>query len=271
MAPSSYQAVIGLEVHVQLRTRTKIFCRCPHRFGAEPNSLVCPVCFDSPRGVTRTLRNKEVDRDYRYFPEPDLPPIVLSEERLERLTAALPRLPWQRRRELRDRFQLTPESACALASEQQLCNYFEAAAVYSKYPSSLSSWVRGELLRKLKECGKDEDWTVPPQRLTRLVDMVEEGEISRSSGKRVFEEILRNPEEPEQTVDRLGLRQVCSDARLLGWIDQVLKESEPLLFRYRLGETRLLGHFVGQVMGRSEGRAHPGRLREFILQRIDDN
>ena len=228
--------------------------------------------FDAAEGVTRTLRSKEEAHDYRYFPEPDLPALVLAGERIAALRAELPELPWDRRERFVVEYGLSPADARELTSVRELADYFERGVALQpadrKAPKAMANWVANELRRELKERRTEISEALPVERLAALVQMVESGELSSSAAKEVFTAIWSSGEEPAVAADRLGLRQVSDTAQIHSWIDEVLEASPAQVTQYRAGKVQVLGYLVGQVMKRSGGRAQPSSVQDALRARL---
>lgn len=221
--------------------------------------------FDAERGVTWPLRGKEEAHDYRYFPEPDLPPLRLAAERLERLRAQLPELPWARRARFTETLGLPAADAAELAASPALADYFEAtAALCAAAPRTVGNWVRNELLRELKERPGGLVRAPSPARLAALVDLVERGELSAAAAKSVLGALWEGDESPRAAMERLGLAQVRDDDRLVTWIEEVLAAHPESVAELRGGNVKVLSFLIGQVMKRSAGRADPKRVRALL-------
>ncbi len=227
--------------------------------------------FEAAEGVTRTLRSKEEAHDYRYFPEPDLPDLVLDADRVATLRAGLPELPWDRRERLITAYALSPGDARELTSARELADYFEHGVVLlpgDGKPKALANWVANELRRELKERRAEIAEALPVERLVALVQMVERGELSSSAAKEIFAAIWSSGEEPAAAADRLGLRQVSDGAQIDGWVDAVIAEHATQAAQYRAGKIQVLGFLVGQVMKRSGGRAQPSTVQDALRARL---
>jgi aspartyl-tRNA(Asn)/glutamyl-tRNA(Gln) amidotransferase subunit B len=226
--------------------------------------------FDADSGATRLLRSKEEAHDYRYFPEPDLPPLVLARERIESLRAELPELPWQRRQRFAAQYGLPAADAQVLTATRALADYFEAAAAaLPANPKGIANWVMGEVLRDLKERRAEISGALPPAHLAALVGMVDAGEISNSAAKEVFAAVGRSGEEPAAAVARLGLAQVSDAPQIERWIDEVLDQNPGQVGQYRSGKVQILGFLVGQVMKRSGGRAEPKAVQQLLRRALE--
>ena len=226
--------------------------------------------FDAAHGVTRPMRSKEEAHDYRYFPEPDLPPLVLSAERLAALEATLPELPWQRRDRFGSEYGLPPDDARLLTSSPELADYFESAVVeYPDNPKGIANWIMTDVLRELKARHAEVDQAVPAQRLAALVRLIDGGEISGRGAKELLSAIWESEEEPAQAIDRLGLAQVSDVGEIGAWIAEVLEEHPEPVAQYLEGKSKALGFLVGQIMRRSSGRADPHQAQDLLRQSLD--
>ena len=226
--------------------------------------------FDAEAGVTRLQRSKEEAHDYRYFPEPDLPALVLAPERLAALADSLPELPWERRRRFQEVFALSADDARELVSSRELADYFETAArAHPAGAKAVANWVMGELRRALKERRLEVGAAaVPAERLARLVALVDAGTLSNSAAKDVFAAVWESGEEPEAAVERLGLAQVSDEAAVRRWVEGVIEEHPAQVAQLRAGKAQVLGFLVGQVMKRSAGRAEPQLVQELVRRSI---
>jgi len=225
--------------------------------------------FDAASGATLTLRGKEEARDYRYFPDPDLPPTMLSDQRIAALEATLAELPWLRRDRFVEDLGLSREEASQLTSDPGLAAYFEA--VVGEVPArarAASNWVRTEVLRELHARHVGLEGALSPGLLAELIGLVEQGRLSNSAAKQVFGEIWESRESPVQAMQRLGLVQVSDEAKLRDWVRQVVGEQKAAVEQLRAGEAKVVGFLVGQVMRRSQGRADPGEVRRLIAEEV---
>jgi aspartyl-tRNA(Asn)/glutamyl-tRNA(Gln) amidotransferase subunit B len=230
--------------------------------------------FDADSGTTRTLRSKEEAHDYRYFPEPDLPPLALSAERIADLRAVLPELPWERRARFQSRFELPAADALVLSQSRDLADYYEAALAArasGTAPSAkgIANFVMTEVLRERKESRATLDRILAPARLAELVAMVEAGKLSSSAAKEVFAAIRGSDEEPAAALERLGLSQVGDEAQIERWIEEVIEQHAGPVAQYKAGKTQTLGFLVGQAMKRSGGRAEPKTVQRLMRQALE--
>ncbi len=236
--------------------------------------------FEPASGATRTLRSKEEAHDYRYFPEPDLPTLLLTQGRIKRQAASLPELPWVKSARFRDAYGLRAEEAVLLSGSVALAAYYErAVAAHPTGAKSIANWVMTEILRELKERKIHRDagllagdsresgrGAIPPERLAAIVALVDSGDLSATAAKDVLAEAWDSDETPDQIVDRLGLRQVRDDDQLEAWADAAIAANSKAAEEYRGGRKQALGYLVGQVMKASRGSAEP-RAAQAILRR----
>jgi aspartyl-tRNA(Asn)/glutamyl-tRNA(Gln) amidotransferase subunit B len=226
--------------------------------------------FDADTGKTRLMRSKEEAHDYRYFPDPDLPPLVVVAERIEDLRGQLPELPWQRRSRLVEQLGLPVADALVLTGERALADYYEAVvAAHPSNAKAAANWVMVEVLRVLKERKAEVADALPPARLAALVALVDAGKLSSSAAKEVFTAIWDSGEEPAAAMDRLGLGQVSDTSQIEAWIDEVIRGYPSQVEQFRGGKEQILGFLVGQVMKRSGGRAEPKSVQQLLRQALE--
>lgn len=226
--------------------------------------------FNADTGTTKLMRSKEEAHDYRYFPEPDLPPLVVTPERIAEIRAALPELPWQRRARLVSQYGLPAADAQVLTGSRELAGYYEAAvAAHPGNPKAIANWVQGEVLRDVKERKVELIRTIPPGSLAALVGMVDSGEISNSAAKEVFAAVAPTGEDPAAAVRRLGLAQISDSSQIERWIEEVLEQNPAQVAQYRAGKAQVVGFLVGQVMKRSGGRAEPRTVQQLMRQALE--
>jgi len=225
--------------------------------------------WDDGPGCTFPMRSKEEAHDYRYFPEPDLPPLRIDPARIEEERRQLPELPHERTARFVSSHNFPVEDALLLTATRGSADYFEECARLSGNPRAAANWMMGDLAYALKNAGRSiEDCPVPVARLASLIRLVDSGKISGKMAKAVFEEVFRSGDEPEAVVQRLGLVQVSDDASLLAVIDRVLAASPRQVEEFRSGKEKVLGYLVGQVMKETKGQANPARLNELLRQRL---
>ena len=228
------------------------------------------LLWDERGGAVRPMRRKEESHDYRYFPDPDLPLLRVSRERIERLEEALPELPEARERRLLDQFALGEDDVDVLTSSRPLADFFEELAALVEDAKVAANWVRGPLLCEANRTkGSFSELEVTPAELAELIGLVEDGTISGGMGRTVLGRMMASGGTARDIVESEGLSQIQSSVELGSWIEEVIEGSAEEVERYRSGETRLLGYFIGKVMQRSEGRADPKALSALIRDRLD--
>jgi aspartyl-tRNA(Asn)/glutamyl-tRNA(Gln) amidotransferase subunit B len=226
------------------------------------------MLYDSAQGVVRPARSKEESHDYRYFPEPDLPPLLVAPELIATARDALPELPAARRTRYAERFGLAPAEIDPLVDQPQLGTYFEALASTSGDAKASVNWVLTEVLAYLNAHNMViEQFPVPPSRLAGILAIVRAGTVSHTAAKTVFAEMARDGGDAAQVAQRLGVTQVGDESALERWIDEVLAENPAEAQRYLAGERKLQGPLVGHVMKKSQGRADPKRVNQLLAKR----
>jgi len=224
------------------------------------------LLFNAGTGEVRELRSKEESHDYRYFPDPDLPPGVLAPELIAEQRAALPELPDARRARLEIAYGLPAYDARVLTSESALAEYFESVVSAGVEAKTAANWVMGDVMTSFNESG---GFPVDATRLAALVTLVRDGVVSHQAAKRVYAELSERPgEEPKAAAQRLGLVQVRDQSALAGWVDEVLAAHPAEVARFKGGETKLMGFFVGQVMKRSQGKADPKGVQPVLQEKL---
>jgi len=225
--------------------------------------------WDEESGTTRPMRSKEEAHDYRYFPEPDLLPVVIDDAWMAELRAALPELPEARRKRFREQFGLDGEAASMMVQSRAFGDYFEAAVARVNQPLKIANWMIGDLTRMLKLDDRDiSECPVSPAHLAALVELVESGAISGKSAKEVFARAYETGEDPRRVVDALGLRQISSSGELEAVIDRILAANPKEVQAYRGGKQGLMGFFVGQVMRETRGQANPSLVNQILTSKL---
>jgi aspartyl-tRNA(Asn)/glutamyl-tRNA(Gln) amidotransferase subunit B len=226
--------------------------------------------WDPVREQTRPMRSKEFANDYRYFPEPDLPPLQLDAQLIEQVRASMPELPAQRRERLQREFGLGAYESAVLTEDRDVADYFESLLHTGLHnPKSAANWTMTEVLRSMNETGKPLEQAVPPARETgALLKMVEEGTVSLNAAKIAFAAMCKSGGGAIATVDRLGLIQVSDEAAISAACDGVLAAEASKVAEYRSGREKLFGFFVGQVMKSMGGKGNPKIVNEVLRQRL---
>jgi len=223
--------------------------------------------WDSQTGTTQSMRSKEEAHDYRYFPEPDLVPVIVSEEWINRIRKQMPELPDQKIERFIKDYSLPEYDAEILTEEKALAEWFEEAVKYGGKPKEVSNWIMVELLRLLNEDGKEiEECPVKPEGLVKLLGLVERGTINRNTAKDVFEEMYKTGRDPGSLVQEKGLTQISDETAIIDTIMEVIKRNPKEVERFKAGEEKLLGFFMGQVMKLTKGKANPKIVNELLLK-----
>jgi aspartyl-tRNA(Asn)/glutamyl-tRNA(Gln) amidotransferase subunit B len=223
------------------------------------------------RGVTVPQRSKEFAHDYRYFPEPDLPPIFVSREWVAELRAGLPELPDARRERFVQQYGLGPYDAAQLTAARATADFFEQTVRLHPEPKKVSNWIQSELFRLQKAGGEEDGETtggLTPERLAELIKLVDANAISVAAGRQVLERVYRTGREPTALVEELGLAQLSDTSELERMVEQVLAAQPQAVADYRAGKTGAVNFLAGQVMKASRGKANPNLVRELIEQRL---
>lgn len=227
--------------------------------------------WDDAKGRSELMRSKEDAQDYRYFPEPDLRTIVVSDTLLTRAKAAIPELPNKKMVRLMKQYGLNEFDAGLLSENAEKAAFFETATALKKAsPRALSNWLVGDVTRLLNESGKALSETpLAAESLSRLAELVEKKEISTTAGKTVLEEMFKTGSAPDDVVKAKGLAQVSSEDALLSIVQKVLAENEKSVAAYKGGKTNAAGYLVGQCMRASGGRANPQVLRGLLIRELE--
>jgi aspartyl-tRNA(Asn)/glutamyl-tRNA(Gln) amidotransferase subunit B len=225
--------------------------------------------WDTASGRTHSMRSKEEAHDYRYFPEPDLPPLVVDEARVARVRETMPELPAARRQRFVAAYGLPEYDAGVLTQSAELADYFEAAAAAAHNPKAASNWVMGEVLRTIKEKGIGvADVPVPPAALAALIVLIDKGTISSSIAKDVFAKMYETGRSADQIVADEGLAQIGDEAALLAIVRDVVARNADAVAQYRAGKQVTFGFLVGQVMKGSGGKANPKLANQLLKQEL---
>jgi aspartyl-tRNA(Asn)/glutamyl-tRNA(Gln) amidotransferase subunit B len=223
------------------------------------------MLFNAATGAVRPMRSKEESHDYRYFPDPDLPPLVLEEGWIEEVRTGLPELPEAKRARLVAQYGLPAYDAQVVTGDPAVATYVEAVIAAGAEPKAAANWVMTEVLSDWNETGA---LPVTPIDIAELIGLVKEGTLSLQSAKKVYGELVSAGGRPRAVAERLGVIQVRDEAALERWVDEVLAASPMEVARYRSGETKLLGFLVGQVMKRSQGKADPKGVQPVLIRRL---
>jgi aspartyl-tRNA(Asn)/glutamyl-tRNA(Gln) amidotransferase subunit B len=223
------------------------------------------------RGITVSQRSKEQAHDYRYFPEPDLPPVFVATEWVDQIRASLPELPDARRERYIAEHGLTPYLAGQLTASAEIGELFERTLALYPDPRKVGNWIQTELFRLQKEAGDEEGaGALPsPEHLADLIKLVDAGTINQTAAKQVFEEMYRSGRAPAEVVESLGLTQVSDADELTRIVDEVIAANPKPVEDYKGGKVSAAGRLVGEVMKATRGRANPGVVKDVLFARLD--
>jgi aspartyl-tRNA(Asn)/glutamyl-tRNA(Gln) amidotransferase subunit B len=232
--------------------------------------------YDSDRNETRSMRSKEVANDYRYFPEPDLLPIVLSDDYIESIRTTLPELPAAKRERFIAQYQLSNYDASLLVSSPDMAAYFETAVSACNEPKTTANWMLGDLSAALnKEAIDITECPVGPEALASLVLRITDGTLSSKLGKQVFEGLWQGEGSTDQIIESRGLKQVSDSGALEELVSQVISANADQVAQYRAADSakqkKLLGFFVGQIMKASKGQANPQLINQILTKALDSD
>ena len=224
------------------------------------------MLYDSKTNAVRPQRSKEESHDYRYFPDPDLPPLVLSEEFIAEQQTLLPELPAKKRERFAAQYGLNMTDAAVITAERAVADYYEAVVHAGADSKTAANWVMTEVLADAKDHG--ERLRVPPGALANLISLVHGGTLSHQAAKRVFAEVAERGGEPRNVAEALGVVQVADTGVVTGWVSEVLAANPTEVTRYKSGEVKLLQFFVGQVMKVSRGKADPKLVQKVLEEKL---
>jgi len=225
--------------------------------------------FDSRQGVTRSMRSKEHAHDYRYFPDPDLLPLVLTEERIAAIKASLPELPDAKKQRFMDDYGLSAYDAGVLVAEQETSGFYEKVVTSSGDAKLAANWVITELFGQLNNAGKDiADSPVSAAALGKMIARIKDGTISGRIAKDVFAEMFETGKDADAIIEEKGLKQVSDTGAIEKVIDEVIAANQDKVAEYKSGKDKLFGFFVGQVMKASQGKANPGMVNELLKSKL---
>ena len=224
--------------------------------------------FDTKKNETRSMRSKEDAHDYRYFPDPDLLPLEIEDEYINKIKLEIPELPDEKKKRFIDKFNLTPYEATILVSDIETSKYFEEVIKDSDVKLS-TNWITGELFALLNEKGLDiSDSPISSKNLSKLVNFIKDGTISGKIAKTIFEIMAEKDEDPEKIINEKGLKQESNPEELEKLIDQILNDNQDKVTEYKSGKDKLFGFFVGQAMKVSGGKANPKLLNEILKTKL---
>ena len=227
--------------------------------------------FDPARGITLSMRSKENAHDYRYMPEPDLPPIVTSEETIEKYRSELPELPDARRARLEKEYGLSDYDAGIITNSRAMAEYFDAVVATGADPKLAANWIMGDLAKNLNEDGIDITKSpVSAERLGKMIGLIMKDTISGKIAKKVFKEMWTNEDEPEKIVKDKGLVQITDTGAIEAAVDAAIAANPKAVEEYKGGKKKAIGALVGQVMKATRGKANPQMVNKMLAEKLAD-
>ena len=224
--------------------------------------------FDTKRNETRSMRSKEDAHDYRYFPDPDLLPLELTDKFINDLKKNIPELPDEKKKRFIEKFKLSPYEANILVSDIDTSNYFEEVIKKSDIKLS-TNWITGELFALLNEKNLEiAQSPISSKNLSKLINLIKDGTISGKIAKSVFEIMTEGDNDPQKIIEEKGLKQQSDPKELEKLINQVINNNQDKVQEYKLGKEKLFGFFVGQVMKNSEGKANPQLVNDILKKKL---
>ena len=225
--------------------------------------------YDSDRGETFPMRSKEEAHDYRYFPDPDLVPIMIDRAWVEELQKTIPELPEQKRQRFVNDYEIPEYDTGVLTSSKPLADYFEQCTALLAQPKIISNWIMGDLLRELKKDDKDiADCPVSPSALVDLLKLIDSGTISGNIAKSVFEEMYQTQKPADKIVEEKGLKQITDSSAIEKIVDEIIQANPSQVEEFKGGKEKVIGFLVGQVMKESKGKANPGMVNKLLKEKM---
>ncbi len=227
--------------------------------------------FDADLGVTRTMRSKEDALDYRYFPDPDLIPLVLDDAYIQSIRESLEELPEEKSERYKREFEIASSEIEVLVADKNVASFFEKASITCLDKKSLSNWIIGELFSYLNKANIEiSDVKIKPEDLSMLVNMIVNGDISSKIAKTIFQNMFETGKSPDLIAKEEGLSQISDNSQIEKYIDDVIADNQDKVLEYRSGKDKLFGFFVGQVMKLSEGKANPSMINDLLKKKLSE-
>ncbi len=224
--------------------------------------------WDAVKGETFVMRSKEEAHDYRYFPEPDLPPVIITDDYIDSIRKSIPELPYEKFHRFIESYRLPEYDTEVLTATRQLADYYEEVVQHGAPPKRASNWILSELLAKIENIEHIGTYVVTPEKLAALLVLIENNTISGKIAKTVFEDMIISGKEPAVIVDEKGLKQVTDTAAIESMIDKIIAENPESVNDYRSGKEKALKFLIGQVMKESRGKANPQMVNEVLIRKL---
>ncbi|MEW8289907.1 MAG: Asp-tRNA(Asn)/Glu-tRNA(Gln) amidotransferase subunit GatB [Candidatus Thiodiazotropha endolucinida] len=227
--------------------------------------------YDADRDETRSMRSKEEANDYRYFPDPDLLPVEIGEERLQQARQGMPELPDQKRQRFESEYRLSAADALTLTLSRAMADYYEEVVASGGDAKTAANWVTVELAGALNKAGLDlAQSPVSPKQLGGLLQRIADNTISGKIAKQVFEAIWNGEGDADAVIEAKGLKQITDSGQIEKIIDEVIAANPKQVEQFKAGKDKLLGFFVGQVMKQTQGKANPGQVNKILMAKLKD-
>ena len=227
--------------------------------------------YDSQLNTTRPMRTKEFANDYRYFPEPDLLPVVLEDKFIKKVLEEMPEMPDEKKKRFVNEYNLSEYDSCLLAADKDLADFFEIATKESNSAKLSANWIMGELSAELnKENLNIQDSKITAKQIGKLVLRIEDSTISGKIAKEIFEKMWTTGQEVDSIIEEEGLQQVTDLSEIESMVNKVIDDNPDQLKQYLAGKDRLFGFFVGQVMKESQGKANPAHVNQILKEKLKE-
>lgn len=240
-----------------------------YQFGEEYKIKQETRRWDASKAKTLPMRSKEEAHDYRYFPEPDLTPIIIPQEKVDELEKSLPEMPIEKRARFVSEYGLSEKDASIIISSKTLAKFYEEVVGLGGNPRTVSNYILGDLLRMLNANNMEpEDIKISPKNFVSLLKIIESGKISNTAGKEVFKEMFETDKDPEIIIEEKGLSQISCSDEIEKLVDKVLSDNPKSIEDFKAGKTQAVGYLMGQVMKASKGKANPPVAKQMIEEKL---
>lgn len=230
------------------------------------------LLWDPNKLQTRQMRSKEEAHDYRYFPEPDLPPVIVTKDLLEEIRAELPELPSVRFERFIEELSLSKEDAYILTETRALADYYEEVLTFLNKPKAVANLILTEVLRVLNDQSINiEEFTISPERISELISLKLDDKVNSSAMQQIFNEMLKSDKSAAVLAEEMNLMQISDTGFIDPIIDDIINSNPDEVARYKEGKKSLIGFFIGQVMKQSKGKANPKQVRELVVAKLEEN
>ncbi|HHV74154.1 MAG TPA: Asp-tRNA(Asn)/Glu-tRNA(Gln) amidotransferase subunit GatB [Thermoanaerobacterium sp.] len=225
--------------------------------------------WNEQKGITESMRSKEEAHDYRYFPDPDLVPIIVSDEWKEEIRKSLPEMPEHKKERFVTQYGIPEYDASVITSSKPLADFFEKCVLEYSSAKTVSNWIMGEMMRLLKETGKEvEEVLIKPHQMASLLNLIDNGTITGSIAKTVFEEMFATGKNPEEIVEEKGLKQLSNENEIREIALKVIEDNPKSVEDYKNGKDKAIGFLVGQIMKATKGKANPQLANKILLEEL---